>query len=192
MTHSRLKFWIFPICPKGIVATGPRGCRRETDRNENSLDGALGSRGLDVFAVTEGIIDEEEQAGHHILDQCLGAEADRQAEDREAGDQRPDIDAQHDQDGQSAQRQKRGLGETHEQWADGGQPRTDHSGGDLRIARGTRSDARGHDGHPVPAEGNDQHEHQNLGGFQQDSAPRNADDIQNWQEPEDRQYRENR
>ena len=61
--------------------------------NRDFLDGPLGAGRLDIFAEAEGIVDQEEQAGHHIFHQRLRAEADGEPKDAQAGDQRPDIDA---------------------------------------------------------------------------------------------------
>ena len=98
-----------------------------TQRNRPDRDllhGPLGAGRLDVFAEAEGVVDQEEQAGHHVLDQRLRAEADRQAEDAEAGDQRPDIDADRDQDRQQRQRQDARFADAAEQRDQRAQPRT--------------------------------------------------------------------
>ena len=72
-----------------------------------AFDRALVGAALDVLADAESIVEQVEDAGDHVLDQRLRAEADGDADDAGAGDQRPDLDAErgqhhqqrHDHDG---------------------------------------------------------------------------------------------
>ena len=75
------------------------------------LDHPLAGIGLDVLALAEGILEQEEQAGDHVLDQGLGAEADRETDHAGAREQRPDVDAErgqrgHHRDGDDRDEQK--------------------------------------------------------------------------------------
>ena len=54
------------------------------------LDRAADAAALDVLADPEGVVEQEEHARDDVLDQRLGAEADRDADHAGAGDQRPD------------------------------------------------------------------------------------------------------
>ena len=56
-----------------------------------ALDRAADAAALDVLADPEGIVEQEEDARDHVLDQRLRAEADRDADHAGAGDQRPDL-----------------------------------------------------------------------------------------------------
>ena len=58
------------------------------------LDRALVAAALDVLADPEGVVEQVEHAADDVLDQRLRAEADGDADDAGAGDQRPDLDAQ--------------------------------------------------------------------------------------------------
>ena len=56
------------------------------------FDGALVVAALDVLADPEGVVEEIEHAGDDVANERLGAEADRDAEDAQTGDQRSDLD----------------------------------------------------------------------------------------------------
>ena len=56
---------------------------------------------LDVLADAEGIVDQEEHAADDVAHQGLRAEADGDADDPGAGDQRADLDAERGQDHQA-------------------------------------------------------------------------------------------
>jgi hypothetical protein len=58
------------------------------------LDGAADAAALDVLADSEGVVEQEEHTRDDVLDQRLGAKADRQADHAGAGEQRPDLDAE--------------------------------------------------------------------------------------------------
>src|SRR5947207_14354247 len=57
------------------------------------FDGALAIAALDVLADPEGVVEEIEHAGDDVANERLAAEADRDAEDAQTGDQRSDLDA---------------------------------------------------------------------------------------------------
>ena len=58
------------------------------------LDGALQAGDLDVVADGVLIFEQDEEAGEHVLEERLRAEADAQADDAGAGDERAQRDAQ--------------------------------------------------------------------------------------------------
>jgi hypothetical protein len=58
------------------------------------LDDALVAAAFDIFADTEGIVPQIEHAADDVLDDRLRAEADGDADDAGAGDQRPDLHAE--------------------------------------------------------------------------------------------------
>lgn len=59
-------------------------------------------RRLDVFADAKGIVEQIEDAGDDVLDECLGTEADGYADDTGARQQRSDLNANGIQDHQEA------------------------------------------------------------------------------------------
>ena len=96
MTQSRLKFCTAPRSPNGTVNTGPRWWRSRTERRLEQLHRALVAAALDVLADAERVVQHVEDARQHVLHQRLRAEADGDAEDAGAGDQRHDLHAQPD------------------------------------------------------------------------------------------------
>ena len=58
------------------------------------FDRALVAAALDVFADAERVVEQIEDAADDVLDQRLRAEADGDADDARAGDQRADLDAE--------------------------------------------------------------------------------------------------
>ena len=61
--------------------------------NRHALDGALALADIEVFADPERVVEQEKDARQDVANQRLRAEADRDADDSGARQQRPDIDA---------------------------------------------------------------------------------------------------
>ena len=69
------------------------------------LDRAAHAGDPDDVALRELVLDEDEDAVEEVLDEALGAEADGDADDPEARDRRPDVDAELAEDHDHGDRQ---------------------------------------------------------------------------------------
>ena len=75
------------------------------ERIRDALHRPLDRADVDVLALAEGVVDEEEHPRDDVLDQRLGAEAHRQADDARAGQQGRDVDPDLPEHRQQRQRQ---------------------------------------------------------------------------------------
>src|SRR5215469_3915197 len=57
----------------------------------HALDRPFELPGIDIFADAKGVVRHEKNAGHDVAHQRLRAEADREPEDRGAGDERRGV-----------------------------------------------------------------------------------------------------
>ena len=64
------------------------------DPQADRLDGAARLAEVDDVADAVLVLEDHEDAGQEVLDQALGAEAEREADDAGAGDDRGDVDAE--------------------------------------------------------------------------------------------------
>ena len=74
--------------PDGAVDVAHPG-----DPEADGLDGADGLAEVDLVADAVLVLEDHEDAGQEVADQALGAEAERDADDAGAGDDRADVDA---------------------------------------------------------------------------------------------------
>ena len=81
------------ISPLGTYQTVPLRSRSRVTRRRDRLDGADGLADVDHVADAVLVLEDHEDAGQEVLDQRLRTEAERDADDPGAGDDRGDVDA---------------------------------------------------------------------------------------------------
>ncbi len=92
----RDQFWLMlPTRDDLAVADVPDGAvdvAHPGDPQAHRLDGPDGLAEVDLVAHAVLVLDDHEDAGEEVADQALGAEAERDADDAGAGDDRADVD----------------------------------------------------------------------------------------------------